>query len=288
MNEDGMDIEKSAAHFYISPAGSTRKAGRRVCSLLEGRGYSTSEFDLARYRGREEVVLEGIGAASLLLAGSPVFASHAAQPVMSLLESLPPGRGKPALAYVTYGGVSSGSSLYEMARALDGKGYVVTGLAEVLAPHSMMFLAAEPLGSGHPGEEDWKVLASWIGQVSPALKSGRAVTMDYSRARPVGAFTRLLNAFVFTPRSIQLFFPPVRFRSERCDGCGTCREVCPARRLDRTPEIDESRACMYCYQCVRRCPKGAFSAPVRVMYPGLRALSRVWGRRSDHSTRAYV
>ena len=277
----------TAAFLYISPSGSTRKAGREVCSFLETRGYEVAEFDIARYRGREQEIYRGINESSLLLVGSPVYADHAAYPVMSLLESIPRGEGKPALAYTTYGEVSSGSSVYQLFKALDGKGYRVLGLAEVLAVHSMMFRVGRPAGKGRPNEEDFEVLRRWVEELAHGLERDDVAGIDASRIRP-GRFDRMLDAVVFNPGFMHHFWPRIRFSPERCDSCGACQKKCPVGRLDDLPRIDGGTDCLYCYQCVRSCPQGAFDAPMWIAHPVIRMFSKALGMREKHATRTYA
>jgi len=279
---------KQVAHCYLSPSGSTRKAGHKICSLLEKKGYATREFDLAWYRGKEPDVNDVIRASSLPLVGSPVYANHAAEPVIALLSNIPGGSGKPALAYVTYGGVSKGSSLYELAEMLVKKGYSVLGLAEVLAAHSMMFRDGHPVGIGHPGEDDWETLASWVDELSPLLERGSGGTMDYAATRPPGMLNRMLDATIFTPRFMRHFWPNIRFMPEKCTLCGVCRESCPVGRLDGLPQIDSFAECLYCYQCVRRCPEGAFDASMWITHPAIRLLSKVSRRHGGQATSFYT
>lgn len=281
-------MKKQVAHCYLSPSGSTRKTGRGICSLLEERGYDTLEFDLARYRGREGEVLEGVAASSLLLIGSPVYANHAAGPVVELVETLPFGNGKPALAYVTYGGVSKGSSLYQLAGILDARGFRVLGLAEVLAAHSMMFRDPDPIAKGHPNDEDWETLAAWIETLSGKLGEDGGGAVSYADTRPPGKVGRVLDATVFTPGVMRHFWPPIRFYPEKCTSCGACQATCPVGRLDDLPRIDETVRCLFCYQCVRHCPEGAFDAATKLMHPAVRMLSRVSGLREAQATRFYA
>jgi len=276
----------TVAFVHISPSGSTREVGRRICSYLAERGYEAAEFDVARYRGREGEVLRGVRESSLVLAGSPVYADHALRPLVSLLKSLPRGGGKPALAFVTYGEVSSGSSLYQMWKLLDGNGYRVQGLAEVLSVHSMMFRSGRPLGKGRPGEGDFEVLEGWIDDIAPRLEQGETVGIDASCVRPAGIDT-VLDATVCRPEFMRYLWPNIRFRPEKCNSCGICRERCPAGRLGDLPRIDGANRCLYCYQCVRSCPEGAFDAPMWMVSPFVRAFSKLSGMRKRHSTRVY-
>ncbi len=277
----------TVAFLYLSPSGSTRKAGREVCAFLEARGYTTEEFDIARYRGSEEEIFRGIRECSLLLVGSPVYADHAAYPVMSLLGSIPRGEGKPALAYTTYGEVSSGSSVYQLFKALDGKGYRVLGVAEVLAVHSMMFRDSRPTGEGRPNEEDFEVLGRWLEELEVGLAHDGVAGIEASNIRP-GRFDRMLDAAVFNPGFMHHFWPRIRFRPERCDSCGACQKKCPVGRLDDLPRIDGGIDCLYCYQCVRSCPRGAFDAPMWIAHQAIRFLSKASGMRQKHATRTYT
>jgi NAD-dependent dihydropyrimidine dehydrogenase PreA subunit len=277
----------AVAFLYLSPSGSTRKVGRKVCSFLEAKGYATLEFDIAKYRGREEEVLRGIREASLLLVGSPVYADHAAYPITSLLKSIPRGEGKPALAYVTYGEVSSGGSLYQLWKALDGKGYRVLGLAEVLAVHSMMFRDGDPVGKDHPHGGDFELLREWVEELASGLERDDVASIDSSRIRP-GKLDLMLDAVVFNPGFMHHLWPRIRFRPERCDSCGACQKKCPVGRLDDLPRIDDGNRCLYCYQCVRSCPEGAFDAPMRMAHPVIRFFSKASGKRKEHATRSYA
>jgi len=277
-----------AAHLYISPGGSTRKAGQFVCSLLEDEGYEILDFDLARCRGREGELREGMGQADLLLVGSPVYAGHILRPLREFLGSAPRGKGKPALAYVCYGAVSKGGSLWHLAKALDGLEYRVIGLAEVIGEHSMMFRAGEPLGRGRPDDGDWEVLRAWMERIKPRLNQRGGGSMDYSVVRPPGPAGRILDATFFTPGFMHLLWPPMRFRGDRCIDCGACKKACPVGRLDRLPTIDREIKCLYCYSCVRKCSQGAFDAPMWTTHSAIRLFNRVLGRRERQSTRFYA
>jgi NAD-dependent dihydropyrimidine dehydrogenase PreA subunit len=277
-----------AAHLYISPGGSTRKAGQFVCSLLEDEGYEILDFDLARCRGREGELREGMEQADLLLVGSPVYAGHILRPLRQFLGSAPHGKGKPALAYVCYGAVSRGGSLFHLARALDNLGYRVLGLAEVIGEHSMMFRAGEPLGRGRPDDGDREVLRAWMERIKPRLNQRGGGSMDYSVVCPPGPAGRILDATFFTPGFMHLLWPPMRFRGDRCIDCGACKKACPVGRLDRLPTIDREIKCLYCYSCVRKCSQGAFDAPMWTTHSAIRLFNRVLGRRERQSTRFYA
>ena len=53
---------------------------------------------------------------------------------------------------------------------------------------------------------------------------------------------------------------PARIDPDKCDGCGTCVEVCPneAITLNDVAHIDEEE-CVECESCVDECPNKAIS-----------------------------
>ena len=151
----------------------------------------------------------------------------------------------------------------------------------------MLFRSGRPLGAGRPHAGDFALLKGWVEEVATALQRGGGGGIDASRVRP-GALVAALDATVSRPGFMRHFWPPIRFKAERCDSCGICRERCPAGRLDDMPHIDDTIKCLYCYQCVRSCPRGAFNAPMWMVSPFVRLFSRLWRLRGAHSTRVYA
>lgn len=69
---------------------------------------------------------------------------------------------------------------------------------------------------------------------------------------------------------------------ERCDGCGTCQEVCVygAIQLRQGRPLRDEARCMHCSECMFRCPQGAWSWP-----EGCKERFQVW---LAHAARAVM
>jgi NAD-dependent dihydropyrimidine dehydrogenase PreA subunit/flavodoxin len=281
--------KKSAALVYLSPQGTTRKAGRMIAALLDDRGYSTSEFDLSRVPrdGMREVARKAVSR-DLLVIGSPVYSHHPLRPVLRFIESLPVMDGKPALVFATFGGVTKGVALFEMASMLAEKGYRVKGAAQVLAVHSMMFREKNPVGNGHPRDEDRDVLAEWVDRVAERLGPDNAEVVDVETLRRRGAVYRVTARYVMAMGVVGKVLPRVSYHQVECDDCGACKERCPVGRLDVIPEPPRSDDCLKCYECVRVCPQGAMDAPMFYAAPMVRMVSKVEGRHGEQFTKYYV
>ncbi len=57
---------------------------------------------------------------------------------------------------------------------------------------------------------------------------------------------------------------PLKVDHEKCTGCGTCVEVCPADPVvfeirEGKSHVVHPEACMECQACVESCPEGAIS-----------------------------
>jgi len=285
-----MTVDRYACLVHVSPAGTTRKVGRKIATVLEGQRYRTSELDLGKAdRGEiRRFVDEELAHASLLVMGSPTYADHILYPVGSFLDDLPEANGKPALVYATFGGVSKGVSLVEMTAALHRKGYRVKGAAQVLCVHSMFFRSAHPLMQGHPDESDFKVLEEWMDELSDRLESGDPYALDARSVRPSSPLFRLLISTVVNMRLLGAIIPRYRFCSARCRQCGACQARCPTGRLEYLPAKRGNRRCLYCLECVRVCPSGAFDAPMWMIHPFVRTLQKLMSRWEEQRTKYYL
>ncbi|MBN2168808.1 MAG: 4Fe-4S binding protein [Actinobacteria bacterium] len=288
MAENNGAQNKTVVNIFLSPSGSTRKTGRLICSFFKEKGYSIIEFDLAKYRGKEKEIYDAVKSSTLLLAGSPVYAGNALSPVISFLNKMPQVSGKSALAYVTYGTVSKGDSLYQLADVLNKKGFKVLGLAAIVAEHSMMFKSNSPFGKGRPGDFDINAIKTWMDSILPLVESGTGTTINYSTVKQQQLFGKIMQATAFRPELHSFIFPPVSFREENCNSCGACMEVCPSGRLDNLPRINKSIKCLHCYQCIKVCKEGAVNAPVWLMPPVLHVLARISRGSSEPETTCYL
>ena len=103
-----------------------------------------------------------------LFIGSPVYASHAVPAVMDFITSLPAGTGCCSVPFVTWGAVTSGMALSEMAEALAAKGYPAMAAAKIVAEHSLLWQSDNPLGKGRPDADDDRSVRDMVKKVVAA------------------------------------------------------------------------------------------------------------------------
>ncbi len=54
---------------------------------------------------------------------------------------------------------------------------------------------------------------------------------------------------------------PAKIDHEKCDGCGTCVEVCPSEaiKIENEKAVVDEEECVECETCVDECPNNAIS-----------------------------
>lgn len=244
---------------YCSPAGSTRRVAQVIETVLKEHGVPCTAADLGSGMGREAAsrAAQGMTESTCLFIGSPVYASHAVPPVTEFIRSLPEGTRAMAVPFVTWGAASSGLALHDMGAALSGKGLRLVGAAKVVALHSMMWRARNPMGEGRPNEEDDRKVRQLMEAVLERMRAGAAAAtlslaeLDYQPAafREEMAAAGLEKARAHMPRRL--------VHEERCTRCGVCVEVCPTGAVEMAPFPTFSDRCIFCFNCVRECPEEA-------------------------------
>ncbi len=76
------------------------------------------------------------------------------------------------------------------------------------------------------------------------------------------------------------------YQPEKCNGCGTCLDVCPRavlRRSNGKIELATRDACIECGACQRNCPRGALTVTTGVGCAAA-VISQMIGRKKARCT----
>ena len=240
---------------YFSPAGTTRQVAEAIGGFLRARGQSVSLLDLARRQNPAASFVSDAQPFCLWL-GSPVYCDHAVPLVEDFVRSLPPTSGF-AVPFVTWGAVTSGLALPEMAACLTEQGFAVLGAAKVMAEHSSLWQSSQPLAAGRPNAGDLNRIEALVESVLTKIARGRTEILPAERLDYLPPALKAQSA-AKSLAGIKAMQPPRAADKNICTRCGECVQICPveAIRLDPFPVIDDS--CILCQQCTRHCPVGAY------------------------------
>ncbi len=255
---------------YISPAGTTQHAAQVIGEELTALGKSCSVVDLGDRVCRS--ALKNISAASArdscLFVGSPVYASHAVPEIMDFIKSLPDGIGCCSVPFATWGAVTSGITLADMAGALAAKGYPAVAAAKIVAQHSLLWQSDNPLGKGRPDADDDRRVRDMVKKVVAALDAGpakhlSAATLNYQPE----ALQKIMAGLVLN--SVRKGLPQMSLQRELCTLCGDCVTACPVEAVELADGPVFKDNCIACYNCLHACPEQALQADFTKMEAGL-------------------
>ena len=255
-----MTTEFSVA--YISPNGSTGKVAGAIADQLSKGGVAVTLVDLSD-AVKSRALIERMKSAdnTCLFIGSPVYNNVAVPPVMALIDALPRSDNAWAVPFVTYGRASSGVALWQMAAALQEKGFQIAGAAKILAVHSLMWKSDHPEGEGRPDPDDLlqvRRLADILQRQfsACALEPIPLETLDYQPAELASEFkAKITQPWMNIPKTVD---------EHACTECGDCVEYCPVGAITLSPLPEFSEACFSCFNCVRLCPEGAITPAIPI------------------------
>ena len=262
--------------IYFSPAGSTRLVAETISRRLTEHGQQVVCIDLGgenRTTARSNSLAH---APCCLWIGSPVYCDHAVPAVTDFIQGLPFASSRSyAVAFVTWGGVTSGLALLEMAGQLQKKNFVSLAAAKVLAEHSSMWRASRPLALGHPDKEDLTQITLLVDEVICNLKRDEVAPLDIEVLDYLSPSMRA-DAIRKSVKAAKAAMPPLAVDEQRCLQCGECAEKCPVAAITLSPLPIITEDCVICLQCVRVCPQEAF------IFDGETVASRI-AAMADHS-----
>lgn len=265
------DQSKNVIIVYVSPAGSTRHVANSITEQLTKLKSSVSVFDLGKASEAADVkaAFQTPENVESLYVGSPVYASRPVPPVLDFLSGLPDNLKVPAIPFVTWGAVCSGIALLEMAQALEAKGMPVIGAAKVAAVHSVMWNADNPLGAGHPNDEDDKMIREWIRRMHIKSSSKAPSGMDIQELAYYPPEARKEMAKV-TMAALKERFPKRSIDETLCTQCNVCKELCPTDAIELSPYPVFQDNCILCMNCVKECPESAIKIDLTPLHKMIR------------------
>ncbi|MGM0381095.1 MAG: EFR1 family ferrodoxin [bacterium] len=256
---------------YISPAGTTEKTAQFISQSFEKFKKRPKIFNLAEVTDHSDLYdsVKKSEEQLLLFVGSPVYVGHPLPPVLEFLEQLPAGENNLAVPFATWGAVSSGVALREMADILNEKQFKVCGAASILAEHSQMWSADDPLAENKPANAEKELLEELVENLRQRINSGASVALELEDLDYLPEEMRE-DYWQTSLEKIKPELPPKDLNQDLCTRCRICLENCPVNAIEFTPYPEFQKNCIYCFNCVRVCPEEALKVPTEKMVAMLR------------------
>ena len=272
-----MILEKKKVFIvYYSPAGSTRHVTEVIEKQFLALGAEVSSFNLAECNSDVAMTIskqmEDSEGKSCLFVGSPVYVSHAVPLVMECIAGFKENAGAFSVPFVTWGGACSGISLYEMGKELINKRFTLLGAAKIFALHSLMWQLEDPLGEGHPDADDDRMVEEFVSHINQKLQEDHPKRIKLS---DLAYQTKENHAEMekISLRTAKAHMPERTIDAELCNHCQICSDVCPADAVIFTPYPEFGNGCVFCFNCMKKCPEQAIDAD----------LSEIWQRIRDRA-----
>ena len=254
---------------YFSPAGSVRHVAKVIEKQFLELGAAVSSYSLAGHRSDFAITIsqqmEASEGKSCLFIGSPVYVSHAVPAVMEFIAGIKENTNAFAVPFVTWGGACSGISLYEMGKELSIKGFTILGAAKILAAHSLMWQLEDYLGKGHPDADDDRMVEELVNHVNQKLYEDNPKEINLSDL----AYQSKENHKEMEKVSLQTakaHMPKRTIDTELCNQCQVCSDVCPTDSVLFTPYPEFGDDCVFCFNCMKKCPEQAINADLSVIW----------------------
>ena len=245
--------------LWFSQTGNTERMGRLIGSVWEKQGV---KVDYAEIRQMQQEDVKGY---DLIAVGSPVNHYDAPEYLKTWLNKLPELGETPVIAFVTHGMPPSnqhntGCAVLEI---LAKKGGVPVGLGTFgnmgTYPPYWAFYPEKAIASAvYPDRDTYHRARQFSEDVLRKLKQGEG--FSFSREWSFGDVKKSLAPIWFS----KLITNEHYIDRDKCIGCGTCVEKCPANAIDPLKGTVNKAVCVDCMGCINNCPVQA----VKIVYWG--------------------
>lgn len=206
----------------------------------------------------------------VLCIGSPVYAHHFHFNVKEIIKELPePGGiwGEVAIPFITFGGVSSGTALFEAAKLLKKSGRIPVLAMKINSEHSMTRFKqiTVKINEGLPGKKEESLIEELVNKIAQLKTIEAKKYPDITSDLNYLDFKAKLKARIIFREKIwqKHLYPELSINLEKCKKCGICADNCPVLRIEMTengPMILKDIICVHCLSCISKCPTEAIES----------------------------
>lgn len=280
----------SALIICLSPHGTTQKAADALVESLKINGIETEAYNLVKLKIKSDIekLYQSISGFNMIILGAPTYFHHAPAVFTDFTKSIPiASNGQSAAFFASFGGVSSGVVLYDMAKIMHNKNYRLIGGIKVLTEHCLTFKEKNPFYSGHPDKNDLSVVKDFGKELSSRLKDARIkyTPDDFKDKHSVLHF---IDGHINKLENFKWSMPGIKVNKPLCNGCGVCVSICPTNNIKLNHVAQHGKDCTYCYSCVRNCKTHATTASLKLAVPTVKFLAKIFRKYENQITQQVV
>lgn len=258
-----------ASIIVFSPSGHTLQAAMLMQNSLKAQGIEVQLLDVTR---EKEVFSENklvdylvnrVECHDVLCIGGPVYAGHLEGNVHKIIKALPVPDGhwgNIAIPFITYGGLHSSIALQEAGDLLYASRRIPILGVKMASFHSLsQNLLPDKINEGRPGPEEALV----AGEMAKRLKalSAQDKWVDVRKSFHYASMKHRIVLKFLSQHYFHRKYRTVHAKPEICNGCGTCKKVCPVNLIDivdkKAVRISNGNYCLLCAECYHHCPRHA-------------------------------
>ena len=285
MNESKNTL--SALIIYLSPHGTTKKAIDALAVSLNENGVSSDIYNLSECDNKN--IMAKLADYPLIVLGSPTYFHHAPAVFTDFINNMPDAsKDQSVVLLSSFGGVSSGVILYDLAKILHRKNYNLIGGIQVLTEHCLTFQEVDTFYSGHPNKKDVDAIKTFGKEISARLKNRIRTKYSPSDFNDKPFILNVMDDRVVNLKNFVWAMPGIKVNQSLCNRCAVCFKNCPTNNIQLDKAAVHGGNCIYCYSCVRTCPVHATTAFLKPASLTVKLLAKIFRKFEDQTTRQIV
>jgi len=277
----------SALIIYLSPHGTTKKAVDTLAASLNENGVSSDIYNLSECDHKN--MMAKLADYPLIVLGSPTYFHHAPPVFTDFINKMPTAlKDQSVVLLSSFGGVSSGVVLYDLAKILHSKKYDLIGGIQVLTEHCLTFQDAKTFYSGHPDKKDLETIQAFGKEISVRLKNKIRTKYSPSDFNDKPFILNVMDDRIVNLRNFKWAMPGIKVNQSLCNSCAVCFKNCPTKNIRLDKVAMHGNNCIYCYCCVRNCPVHATTAFLKPASLTVKLLAKMFRKFEDQTTKQIV